>query len=448
MYLFGSHFDVNTEKYRLRYHENEQKILLFADRIYVSESEKIPNVYIQENQIAEFDKSSKQLKGLDILKNLRLYFYTQENFHIGKSFEDATKSIPAEQKWILRAFEKEAFSDFMRRCICYINNNLVRKCFVYINSDKIIHLINYLDHLDTIENLCSVSEPTAIWNQIENQTLVLRSGSKLKSKVGLPIDIIESLNSLGLDSHLSKVQGLVMDEKINPDQLRLSISMMEAIPRFKRKRKLNLSLGPDFRTSSFFGDFLEAVENGLDPTQIIESIGRENLMFHEFCEPCRLSNSLMSYIRDISVMMTKAGKQCYLEQNIDKWHAIVSRNMKVILEKHPEEYTEAVKEINKRSMIVDGYLIKCPETEDELVNIGMAYNNCLPTYRDRIINRTAIIYSVYKVGKENEIPEVTFEVTSNLEFVQIRTFNDANVEDETILDILKKWRTLARRISV
>ena len=43
------------------------------------------------------------------------------------------------------------------------------------------------------------------------------------------------------------------------------------------------------------------------------------------------------------------------------------------------------------------------------------------------------------------MPPVTFEVNLELDFIQIKTFNDADVTDPDIINIIKKWRTQIRR---
>jgi hypothetical protein len=114
-----------------------------------------------------------------------------------------------------------------------------------------------------------------------------------------------------------------------------------------------------------------------------------------------------------------------------------------------DEYALAAQKLNQKSRVVDGYLIKCPETDRELFDIGVRYNNCLPLYINKVIDDNAMIYSMYPVDVNGEIiekmPPVTFEVTPTLDFVQIKTFNDVDVYDEEILAVVKKWRTKIRK---
>ena len=160
-------------------------------------------------------------------------------------------------------------------------------------------------------------------------------------------------------------------------------------------------------------------------------------------------DAMLRTICDVFSMQKEAGVQShYISQNIYKWHWITARNCKLIRESRQNEYLAAVEEINKYSMIVDDYLIRCPETEKELFEIGNRYNNCLPIYRDKIIDNGAIIYSMYPVKDGvvvDNMPPVTFEITKGFDLIQIKTFNDVDVEDVEILDTIKKWRQKAKR---
>ena len=79
-----------------------------------------------------------------------------------------------------------------------------------------------------------------------------------------------------------------------------------------------------------------------------------------------------------------------------------------------------------------------------MLTIGNKYNNCLPTYRDRVIDDNAKIFSLYQTDDSGNvidaIPTVTFEVNDNLDFVQIKTFFDADVTDPAVLFVIKEWR--------
>jgi hypothetical protein len=160
-------------------------------------------------------------------------------------------------------------------------------------------------------------------------------------------------------------------------------------------------------------------------------------------------DDILRHIKDTLKMLDEIKyEKRVINQNVDKWHYITARNCKLITASRAEAYKQAVDIINKKSTTMEGYLIKCPETERELFDIGNAYNNCLPIYRDKIIDEGAIIYSMYAIqdnGTTEEIPSITFEVTKDYDFVQIKTFNDADVTDEKIMFILKQWRKFARK---
>ena len=48
----------------------------------------------------------------------------------------------------------------------------------------------------------------------------------------------------------------------------------------------------------------------------------------------------------------------------------------------------------------------------------------------------------------DNMPPVTFEVTQEFDLIQIKTFNDVDVEDISVLETIKKWRQKAKRKEV
>jgi hypothetical protein len=182
---------------------------------------------------------------------------------------------------------------------------------------------------------------------------------------------------------------------------------------------------------------------GVNLRTIVNAIARDMLFFKNL--EFNSIHQTASYLKDTIQMLVKMELPIEIQQNITKWHYITSRNYKIYTKSREEEYQKVAADINdKYSMIVDDYLIACPKTEKELLAIGHSYNNCLPKYRDEIIDNNAIVLSMYPAnnGKvEYGIPPITFEVNKCLDFIQIKTFFDADVTDEKVLKTLKKWRT-------
>jgi preprotein translocase subunit Sss1 len=156
--------------------------------------------------------------------------------------------------------------------------------------------------------------------------------------------------------------------------------------------------------------------------------------------------SSMNYLKDTLEMIHKNGMKVQLQQNIRRWHHITSQNSRIFKNPRQEEFSKAVAKINAMGRhVFDSYEIKCPEDETYFYVLGEAYNNCLAKYRDEIIDRNGIVYCIYNRNTPDAIPEVTFEVNKDFDFIQIKTFNDEDVTDPDIIKMLKEWQKIARK---
>jgi hypothetical protein len=337
----------------------------------------------------------------------------------------------------------DALSDFIRRII-FLKRKELFKVGEYIIRNEIQNLAYYLNDLDNIEKLAISLGPEAVAAQIHNRSLTFYDGRKLKSIIGLPTDIISKFNDYHAGGNIHIFQEYIRSGRGNVDELRKMFDWIDALGKLSRKRKLSFFTSFEATAFEYLGYI---IQHGCSVTSVINAVSREFMMYD--ANQSVDIDSILRTIDDTFEMQKEAGiKSTYISQNIYKWHWITARNCKLIKESRQEEYSQAVEKINQYSMIVDDYLFRCPETEKELFEIGNRYNNCLPIYRDKIIDNGAIIYSMYPVENGvviDNMPPVTFEVTKDFDFIQVKTFNDADVEDPKILEVIKKWRQKARR---
>ena len=419
-------------KFVLRFVENEDEILLVADEVTATLEDDFVCMRKRDaiKDVCAWNKTTGSWRGYSMLHDFKLHGTSDK------------QKIESREFWNICHNAYPAINDFLLRYV-YLNN---RNLFKAASSELIFRatcLIDYLDDLNVIEALCSHVNVVDIFDQMRKGDLVVKDGRKLKSAVGLPTDIITRLHEWNLDRHLSKFQTLVCSGVIVPDEIRDLFDFLTALQKLAKKRKLGYGSWTPMRE---IDHILETVQFGCCLSDLTKCLAREMLMFSAF-DPWHLERISRVY-RDIYNMLEPT-KPIRPQQNADKWHYIVSRNQQIMKNSRAKEYEAAANEINKRSMIVGEYLIKCPDTENELYAIGEAYNNCLPTYRDRIIDEGAVIYSMYRLdanGNVTEtIPSVTFEITSNMDFLQIKTFNDQDVDDPTVIGVLKEWKTKMSR---
>lgn len=137
----------------------------------------------------------------------------------------------------------------------------------------------------------------------------------------------------------------------------------------------------------------------------------------------------------------------YPTSNVEVFHVISTRNAKILKNRRAEEFAVATHKLRKLIWDSGSYVFSPIQTEDELFYIGERYNNCLPIYRDKIIDEGAIVIAVYKEtqdGSLEECPDVVFEVGPKLDIIQIKTFNDEDVTDPDMIALISEWKDSKR----
>lgn len=434
--------------YRFKFAETNKHLKIITDQIcsYV-DADGISVEELRSNVLEAvlFDKDTLELSNYEVLVTL-----CAVNSYWGTMSErdDAKTRLLEQLPELNNGFSKiniscDDIKDFIKRVVYFRNKRL------FIVGGKLMEsatmgLVKYLDDLDNIEKLCLTINPDTVTYQVNSGTLQLfDGGKKLKSIIGLPLDVVALIDEYyGATMH--SFQNYVKRGG-SVDELRTFFTWLEALKKLKRKRKVDINVEVDGNAVYYVAKLLDM---GCSLTDIMNVMTKEILMYRNGGD-LDLGAMLRTTL-DIFTMQRKMdNNNTDLVLNINKWHYIIARNFKILKDSRQEAYAAAVEKININSRMVDGWLIKCPTTERELFDIGARYNNCLPIYRDKIIDNNAIIYSMYPVNENGEIlnnmPPVTFEVTSGLDFVQIKTFNDADVTDDAILTVLKKWRTQIRQ---
>lgn len=337
-----------------------------------------------------------------------------------------------------------ATSDFIKRYIYYANPRLFK-----ILNDQVCNYgadyswmfaASYINDLDNVEKLCKTMSVKDVVRMMENNSLVFEDARKLKQVIGLPSDIISKLDEMEFGYMLAQLQKLRREEMVEIEEIRYLLDFLDSMHILSKKRKLSGLDGRQYGTMNYI---LECVGHGYKLKTIVNAIAKE-VMFYADITKANIVN-IIRMLRDCVTMATKMNLEKKICQNFDEWHSILGRNFAVFQKPRNDEFVNAAININNLySYQINDYLIKCPTTEAELFNIGFAYHNCLPTYRDRIIDQNAIVLSIYRLDKQgdvvDQIPEYTFEINKNLDIVQLKTFFDADVTDTEILDVVKTWK--------
>ena len=136
-------------------------------------------------------------------------------------------------------------------------------------------------------------------------------------------------------------------------------------------------------------------------------------------------------------------KKMYKTDNVERFHAITAINTAILAERRPKEFANANQKLRKLHWENDYVTIRTPVSEDELFEVGQRYNNCLPTYRDKIIDGAIVLFCFDK-NSHDTCPDVVFEINPVLDFIQVKTYNDEDVTEGDLYENIKKWKEAKR----
>ncbi len=426
-----NHTSVNKVTYVPNFKSTSDTFYLYLDRVSMIKEDNFVHLdkISEYRMISNFDRTTNTLHGKEDLAKMWVY-----------SRDCGCKVMLDDLEENASVRPNEDLADYVRQVVYALNPELFKKFEDWVVNESISSLVVYMDDLDNIEKLFSTMERQDITWQLTQQAFEFNDGKKLKSVIGMPVDLISKANEHGLGSHVHLMQQCLKKYNVTVDEIRLYFDFISAINLMSKKRRISIN---DVNSSTSFCLLFEAIKNGANLRFLVNTLARD-MLFYNSLDSVQLVNSCR-YLRDIYNMLKTMNLPIDVSPNISKCHSIVSRNYQIFKKSRAEEYAAAAKHLNDNySIIVDGYLIKCPETEQELFEIGNKYNNCLPTYRDRVIDENVMIFSVYQLDDDNNvvesIPSVTFEVSKYFDFIQVKTFFDVDVTDENMIEVLQTWK--------
>lgn len=433
----GSEFANKSEiiVFHGRFKEDSTNIYLYFDKLIATQDEAV--VIVREESeyklVVSFNKTTGELLGHDVLVKLHK-----------PNTDKELKNVPGFENERVEC--KAALADFMRRFLYCKNSHLFKLIANYLTEDYAwTALAVYYNNFDNIEKLCGQMKPNVVAMELIKGSLTFdENGRKLKNAIGMPVDIVNKIDVLDVAHCMGDIQECIRTKNAYIDDVRYMFDFIESFVKLTEKRKVKIDTPRVYLLVEYM---IKTCLCGVNLRAIVNAVAREVLFFNNL-EQMSVVN-VAQYLRDTIQMLQKMGLPLDIQQNIVKWHYITSRNYRIYSHSREEEYQKVAEEINnKYSFIVDDYLIACPKTEKELLAIGHSYNNCLPKYRDEIIDNKALVLSMYPVKEgvvEYGIPPITFEVSHCLDFIQVKTFFDADVTDDSVLKTLRKWRTKVQK---
>lgn len=263
-----------------------------------------------------------------------------------------------------------------------------------------------------------------------------------KKALVLKFDQLHRIKTMRLDDCVPTLQALVQNGAMSLEQVEKFIEGMRYLLKFK--------IDESSRLNTFFSRYSDAIiakkinlewllATALKSAFTLDLFTNVRYFGGNRRSPIRISALMGHYMDAVSVLAD--GK--YPTNNIEIFHVITTRNKQIFETLRPEEFSLAAEKLRKLIWDNGEYLFRPIQTEEELFYIGERYNNCLPVYRDKIIDEGAVVVAIYKKNNDGELeecPGVVFEVSPRLDIFQIKTYNDEDVTDPEMIALISEWK--------
>ena len=270
-----------------------------------------------------------------------------------------------------------------------------------------------------------------------------------KKAAVLTNDQMHSLKTLKLDTSLVSFQRMVSSGVLSIDQMDEVIQGLKFLIKFK------------FITHSELDSLIKRyedciVEKKINYRVVLSTVLKSFFTLHDVSqketryvggryEHAQSFKSLSSTYLDAIDMLSPdlvGSPKNYRTTDVERYHSITVRNSTVYTNPRPDEFKAAAERLRKLKHDDGVYYFTPFQTEEELFFVGQQYNNCLPVYRDRIIDDGAVLVCAYKKTTDGveDCPDFVFEVTPHLDVVEISTYNNEEITDAFRLEAVRNFR--------
>lgn len=295
------------------------------------------------------------------------------------------------------------------------------------------NIMRQLENINVFEQIAKTSGVKFIFNNIGNQDFALKEGKKLKKVMGVPQEVQAYIKSARMDDLFPVFQKLTGD---NPNDVK---ELVEYIKTMKK-----LGHGEKWGLEQFLKDLSVMVTDVTDIPlrQVLNHLIRENWYFGTFGIP----RTELGEWKDCITMAQAANIAVdKFPQNISKYHMLLQKNVNILEHPRKEEFAEAVGLYSrmKKEMAKEGFIIRPPIDEAELVKEGNLLHHCVASYRDKIIDEHCIVLFVRAIS-DPDTPLYTVELDyapgdTNFTVVQFKKIYDQDVLEPELLKMLNEY---------
>lgn len=309
-----------------------------------------------------------------------------------------------------------------------VPNNQVQS---WQNGVIIANIMKHIEDINLFEKVVKVSGAKFLFSNLTNPSFQLQNAKKLKKVMGIPEEVRAYIKTNKLEHHFAKFQKL----SENPNDAKDFVEYLKAAKKLLRYDRYSLE--------RFLDSITGLVENSdLSLRQILGHLIRENYFFGTLGLP---TNEAAEW-KDCLTMAAAANiplDKC--PQNIFKYHRILAKNVDILNNPRTEEFAEAVSLYSRLEKVMEdeGYIIRPPKSEQELVEEGNVLHHCVASYRDKIIDEKAIVLFCRKID-DPDTPLYTIELDytpgdTSFSVTQFKKVYDADVLDADLLKMLNKY---------
>lgn len=295
------------------------------------------------------------------------------------------------------------------------------------------NIMRQLPNIGVLEQIAKVSGTKFIFNNIGQEEFALNEGKKLKKVMGIPPEIQAFIKSSKMDNLFPVFQKLTGD---NPNDVKDLVEYIKSLKKFQAVER--------YAMEQFLKELANMMSEAPDLSlrQILNHLVRENWYFGSLGLPrTELGEwkDCISMARAANIDMDK------FPQNISKYHTLLQKNVNILKHPRKEEFAEAVSLYSRmtKEMTKEGFIIRPPVDEAELVKEGNLLHHCVASYRDKIIDEHCIVLFVRAISDpDTPLYTVELDYTPGDDFfsvVQFKKIYDADVLEPELLKMMNDY---------